>query len=65
MGLGASIDFASGNKKMPPNWLKEIGLCWLWRLASEPKRLFKRYFLNDLPFICVIIKDFVIINRIK
>jgi len=47
--LGAAFDFITGIKKMPPQFLKNIGLGWLWRLLHEPKRLFKRYIFCDSP----------------
>ena len=50
IGVGASFDFAAGHVKMPPPFVKKIGVAWLWRLASDPKRLWRRYLLNDLPF---------------
>lgn len=50
IGVGASIDFAAGVKKIPPTWMKNIGLAWLWRLFSDPKRLWKRYLIKDMKF---------------
>jgi len=50
MCLGATIDFAAGIKKMPPEFIKNLGLGWLWRLISEPKRLWKRYLIKDIKF---------------
>lgn len=50
LGLGATIDFAAGIKKMPPEFIKTIGFAWLWRLLSEPKRLWKRYLIKDMKF---------------
>lgn len=46
--VGAAFDFAIGLKKIPPEFFKKNGLGWLWRLITEPKRMFKRYFLNDI-----------------
>jgi N-acetylglucosaminyldiphosphoundecaprenol N-acetyl-beta-D-mannosaminyltransferase len=50
IGIGASIDFAAKIKRMPPQWVKEMGLGWLWRLIEEPKRLWKRYLIEDMAF---------------
>lgn len=50
IGLGASIDFAAGIRRIPPQWLKKAGFAWLWRLAREPRRLWKRYLLEDMKF---------------
>ncbi|MEH6636969.1 MAG: WecB/TagA/CpsF family glycosyltransferase [Halioglobus sp.] len=51
IGVGAAFDFISGNKKSAPAWLNQIGLEWLFRLISEPRRLWKRYFLHNPRFI--------------
>lgn len=50
-GLGASIDFYVGNIKRAPRYIQLIGLEWLWRLLSDPKRLWKRYLIEDPYFI--------------
>ncbi len=50
IGVGATFDFYSGIKKRAPVFLQKIGLEWLWRLMSEPTRLFQRYLIDDLPF---------------
>lgn len=52
-GLGASIDFEAGNIKRAPKWMSIHGLEWLYRFSKEPKRLFKRYFVDDLKIIQV------------
>lgn len=52
-GLGASIDFEAGNIKRAPKWMSNHGLEWLYRFSKEPKRLFKRYFVDDLKIIQV------------
>jgi N-acetylglucosaminyldiphosphoundecaprenol N-acetyl-beta-D-mannosaminyltransferase len=50
IGIGASIDFAAKIKRMPPQWIKDMGFGWLWRLAEEPSRLWKRYLIDDMKF---------------
>lgn len=52
-GLGASIDFEAGNIKRAPKWMSNHGLEWLYRFSKQPKRLFKRYFVDDLKIIQV------------
>ena len=52
-GFGASIDFEAGNIKRAPKWMSNHGLEWLYRFSKEPKRLFKRYFVDDLKIIQV------------
>jgi len=48
MALGATIDFEAGNIKRAPRIIRKAGLEWLFRLAIDPKRLFKRYFVDDM-----------------
>jgi N-acetylglucosaminyldiphosphoundecaprenol N-acetyl-beta-D-mannosaminyltransferase len=57
LAIGATIDFEAGNVKRSPKWMSEVGLEWLYRLISEPKRLWKRYFIHDLPFFWFILKQ--------
>lgn len=45
--LGASLDFEAGNVKRAPRWMSECGLEWFYRLCKEPKRMFRRYIIND------------------
>lgn len=55
--IGATIDFEAGNKKRAPKWVTEIGLEWLHRLLSEPKRLWKRYLIGGPIFCWLILKQ--------
>lgn len=50
MALGATIDFEAKTLKRAPIFLQKIGLEWLYRCLKEPKRLFKRYFIDDMQF---------------
>lgn len=43
VGVGAAFDFLSGSKPQAPFWIQQMGLEWLFRFASEPKRLWPRY----------------------
>ena len=51
MGVGAGFDFHAGTAKRAPLWIQRIGLEWLFRLFTDPKRLFKRYFATNIEFI--------------
>ena len=51
LGVGAAFDFIAGNKKYAPRWVQKIGLEWLFRLLSEPKRLWMRYLKQNPRFI--------------
>ncbi|MED3820742.1 WecB/TagA/CpsF family glycosyltransferase [Priestia aryabhattai] len=55
--IGASIDFIAGNIKRAPAWMQKLSLEWFYRFLKEPKRMFKRYFLNDSYFLVVVIKE--------
>ena len=46
--IGAAIDFEAGVQKRAPKWINRLGLEWLYRLCSDPKRMFKRYIINDM-----------------
>ena len=50
IGIGAVLDYYSGIKKRSPDLFQRFGFEWLWRLVNEPRRLFRRYVLNDIPF---------------
>ncbi len=56
LAIGATIDFEAGHVKRAPKWMREVGLEWLHRLISEPRRLWKRYLLEDIPFFWLILK---------
>jgi N-acetylglucosaminyldiphosphoundecaprenol N-acetyl-beta-D-mannosaminyltransferase len=43
IGVGAAFDFLSGNKRQAPRWMQRSGLEWLFRLSTEPRRLWRRY----------------------
>ena len=50
IGVGAAFDFHAGLKPQAPRWMQRSGLEWLFRLASEPRRLWKRYLRNNPLF---------------
>lgn len=51
MGVGALFDFAAGRVTRAPAALRRVKLEWLWRLAIEPRRMFKRYVLGNPAFV--------------
>ncbi|HBY86817.1 MAG TPA: glycosyltransferase [Colwellia sp.] len=51
LGVGAAYDFIAGEKKHAPRWVQKIGMEWFFRLCSEPKRLWRRYFSTNPKFI--------------
>lgn len=50
MALGATIDFEAGNVKRAPKIYQKLAMEWLYRFTREPKRLFLRYFVDDMKF---------------
>lgn len=59
IGVGAAFDFFSGRKKHAPRWMQQAGLEWLFRLASEPRRLWKRYLKHNPRFVFYFACQFV------
>jgi len=51
VGVGAAFDFHAGLKKQAPGWMQRNGLEWLYRMASEPRRLGPRYLVNNPMFV--------------
>lgn len=59
IGVGAAFDFISGEKKHAPKWVQKSGMEWLFRLCSEPKRLWKRYFKHNPRFIWYFVQQWL------
>ena len=57
LAIGATIDFEAGNVSRSPKWVSEVGLEWLYRLLSEPRRLWRRYLLEDPILLPLIIQQ--------
>lgn len=51
VGVGAAFDLLTGRVPQAPRWMQRIGLEWLYRLLQEPRRLWKRYLLNNPLFV--------------
>jgi N-acetylglucosaminyldiphosphoundecaprenol N-acetyl-beta-D-mannosaminyltransferase len=51
VGVGAAFDFLSGAKAQAPEWMQGAGLEWLFRLGSEPRRLWRRYLVGNTRFL--------------
>lgn len=51
IGVGAAFDFLAGTKRQAPRWMMKIGMEWFFRLASEPRRLLKRYLKHNPRFV--------------
>lgn len=56
LGLGASLDFEAGEVKRAPRWMADHGLEWVYRIFQDPKRLAKRYLVDDRKIFRLAIK---------
>ena len=56
---GATVDFLAGNVNRAPRWMSEHGLEWFYRFLKEPKRMFKRYFIDDVKILKLIMNFFI------
>lgn len=54
--IGATIDFEAGAVKRAPVWMSRMGFEWLYRLMKEPRRLAKRYLVDDLSILKIVWK---------
>lgn len=63
IGVGAAFDFHAGLKRQAPAWVQRTGLEWMFRLATEPRRLWKRYLRNNPLFVYSIILQAMGIRR--
>jgi N-acetylglucosaminyldiphosphoundecaprenol N-acetyl-beta-D-mannosaminyltransferase len=50
IGVGISFSLFAGQQRRAPEWMQRAGLEWCWRLAQDPRRLARRYLVEDLPF---------------
>jgi N-acetylglucosaminyldiphosphoundecaprenol N-acetyl-beta-D-mannosaminyltransferase len=55
VGVGAAFDFHAGFKRQAPRWVQQSGLEWLFRLLMEPRRLWRRYLINNPWFLWLIL----------
>ncbi len=57
MNVGSSFDYLAGRLNRAPSWMQRWGLEWTYRLAQEPRRLWRRYLLEDPPFVYYVIRE--------
>jgi N-acetylglucosaminyldiphosphoundecaprenol N-acetyl-beta-D-mannosaminyltransferase len=55
IGVGAAFDFHAGLKRQAPRWMQRSGLEWLFRLLTEPRRLWRRYLVNNTMFVILVL----------
>jgi N-acetylglucosaminyldiphosphoundecaprenol N-acetyl-beta-D-mannosaminyltransferase len=54
LGVGAAFDFLAGVKPQAPDWMQRVGLEWVFRLATEPRRLWRRYAYHNPRFVALL-----------
>ena len=57
MGVGGTFDVAAGRVKRAPRWMQRSGLEWFYRFLQEPRRMFRRYFIEDIAFLGLLIAE--------
>ncbi len=55
--IGTTINFEAGHAPRAPKWMRSAGLEWLYRLCREPRRLWRRYLLDALPFLKLVLRE--------
>lgn len=55
--VGAAFDFVAGTTKRAPRWMQRAGMEWTWRLLMEPRRMWRRYLVNDRRFAAMAVRE--------
>lgn len=55
--VGAAFDFVAGTKPEAPNWMRRLSLEWIFRLMSEPRRLWRRYLFGNTRFLILVLRE--------
>jgi N-acetylglucosaminyldiphosphoundecaprenol N-acetyl-beta-D-mannosaminyltransferase len=63
VAVGAAFDFLSGEVREAPRWLHGTGFEWILRLASEPRRLWRRYLLGNSRFVVLLFRELRSLRR--
>ncbi len=59
IGIGGSFEMVSGITRRAPRWLQAAGLEWLFRLALEPRRLWRRYLIGNVQFLAILLRQMI------
>jgi N-acetylglucosaminyldiphosphoundecaprenol N-acetyl-beta-D-mannosaminyltransferase len=57
MGVGGSFDVYGGHISRAPRWMRRVGMEWLYRLAKEPGKMWRRYLVDDLAFVPILVRE--------
>lgn len=60
MGVGGTFDVFAGVVRRAPQWMQRSGLEWFFRLAQEPRRMWKRYLVGNTRFVALVARDLVV-----
>jgi len=63
LGVGGLFDYYSGRIPRAPAWIREAGCEWVWRLACEPSRLWKRYLVGNPLFLARVLRERIVGRR--
>jgi N-acetylglucosaminyldiphosphoundecaprenol N-acetyl-beta-D-mannosaminyltransferase len=63
--VGAAIDFIAGTINRAPLWMQKYSLEWFYRFLQEPKRLFKRYFIQDIQIIKLLFIEIFTVKKFR
>jgi N-acetylglucosaminyldiphosphoundecaprenol N-acetyl-beta-D-mannosaminyltransferase len=58
MGVGGTFDVAAGKVRRAPKWMQAAGMEWFFRFLQEPRRMFRRYFIEDMAFFRIVAQEF-------
>ncbi|MBV8630616.1 MAG: WecB/TagA/CpsF family glycosyltransferase [Silvibacterium sp.] len=59
IAVGAALDTQAGLRKRAPRWTHKIGMEWLYRLAREPRRLWRRYLFGNVRFLVLVLRQWI------
>jgi N-acetylglucosaminyldiphosphoundecaprenol N-acetyl-beta-D-mannosaminyltransferase len=65
IGIGGALQVVVGVRKKAPNWMRNSGLEWIFRLVQEPRRLFMRYIISNSLYILLFFYEIIKINLQK
>lgn len=57
MGVGGTFDVAAGKVQRAPQWMQRSGLEWFYRFLQEPRRMYRRYFIEDMAFFGMVARE--------
>lgn len=57
LAIGATIDFEAGEIRRAPRWMSNWGVEWIYRITQQPQRLWRRYLIDDLPFLWLLLQQ--------